>query len=385
MTRRNAAKSALSTIIILVLFFSLIQYATGAVNGSEATRMQTPFFMEVDMFQQCKTQLTLADANMDGQLAPNEFVTFLDLFSQGDIKVIQFQHVPLRIMIIYHWIACTCSTEPGADQDCCVGNRTHVNLTFDNKADGDVYLFIFCSQIEDSIMDVLKSSESPSQSPSSNTRMPSVMVEPTSNPTATNIPSVTVEPTSNPTATSMPSVTVEPTSKPTATSMPSTKIQPTSKPTATSIPSVTVEPTSNPTATSMPSTKIQPTSNPTATVSPTVGPSQSKTRRPSNISLPIVTLAPTRTPSQTKSALPSEVLTSIPSISMSQIPSIGPSLSVSMVPSQVKSSPPSLSPIQTHAPSITLTTYPTVASPRKFQNLIFILLIVSASSDILLL
>ena len=315
--------------------------------------MQTPFFMEVDMFQQCKTQLTLADANMDGQLAPNEFVTFLDLFSQGDINVIEFQHVPLRIMIIYHWIACTCSTEPGADQDCCVGNRTHVNLTFDNKADGDVYLFIFCSQIEDSIIDVLKSSESPSQSPSSNTRMPSVMVEPTSNPTATKIPSVTVEPTSNPTATSMPSVTVEPTSKPTATSMPSTK--------------------------------IQPTSNPTATVSPTVGPSQSKTRRPSNISLPIVTLAPTRTPSQTISALPSEVLTSIPSISMSQIPSIGPSLSVSMVPSQVKSSPPSLSPIQTHAPSITLTTYPTVASPRKFQNLAFILLIVSASSDLLLL
>jgi hypothetical protein len=163
---RGTTRSSSYALLVLLFLLSSIQFAFASDSIPETAIMETPFFLEEDTSLLCKNDLAVADANMDGELSSSEFVTFLELYSQGAIVVSKFSEVPLRILMIYFWGACLCSTESGGDSRCCVGDNAHVNLTFKDQREGEVYLFVFCSQVREGIVDVLSGSKSPSQSPS---------------------------------------------------------------------------------------------------------------------------------------------------------------------------------------------------------------------------
>lgn len=200
----------------------------------------------------CYPAMEEADANQDGIVDAQEYVTFCKLMGPtGFLEGIDtFEELPLRLQSNFFLLACLCQSDP-SDDSCCVGTEG-VGIRTDGANEGDVptpgeesYLFIVCSLTASAIDRVIKSA-APTQSPvtSSPSAMPSETASenPTGAPSAAPSAAATDSPSRSPTAS--PSVTPgTPTAAPT-TAAPTTK-SPTEQPT-TAAPTKAPEPTTAP-------------------------------------------------------------------------------------------------------------------------------------------
>ena len=265
----------------------------------------------------CYDALYLSDANGDGEVDGDEFVTFVQILGPGGFlsDVETFTELPLIMKSNFIILACLCLQIPGfdggqgIDPQCCAvdphistaGTQPGVQPTQMEAQ----YLYQVCFLTETSI-DRLLQSGAPTTEPAS----PQPTGEPTFKPTGEPTFTPTVSPTFKP--------TFSPTNKPTA----EPTLEPTQEPTPGPTESPTPEPTPGPTA----SPTRKPTPGPTAspTPKPTPGPTESPTQKPTPSPTEKPTFEPTAEPTPCPSENPTPNPTSKPTFVPTPFPSIKP-------------------------------------------------------------
>ena len=111
-----------------------------------------------EQFEQCKTDMFIADFNSDVEIDKNEYLRFLSLnsehygyrwgFAGGQIAL---GDLPLEFPMLFHSTACMCAYNQPAgtvDFDCCAGDNEHVIVypTDDMTAEQEAYTNLFCSE-----------------------------------------------------------------------------------------------------------------------------------------------------------------------------------------------------------------------------------------------
>ena len=274
-------------------------------------------FVDDDELLACLDNLLFADANLDLDLEKEEYADFIALESNGKLTV-PFAQLDMEFVAIFYAEACTTCYDETGDDDCCVGDKAHINLAGDDPDRLYSTIVYICGTVNEQLQ--IKFPDPPTPSPSSVSAPPITPSLP---------PAVTSPPTENPTAVP---TTASPSSQPSprpSSSRPSH--QPSPQPTTVA---PTNRPTSSPVVTASPtSSTSSPTLSPVITASPT-----SSTTLPTMEPSPLPTLAPTTdSPSPQPTSRPS---TSQPSLAPSRSPSAPPSPS----PSQTPSVQPSLAP-----------------------------------------
>lgn len=114
--------ASLSSVLAL-LFLHNVPGASANKFGGEVGR-----FIDDDILNKCNVDLERSDQDANGELDSDEYVTFVKMLSEGRIDFESFMTLPLRLRMIYHWAACSCIFEPGANDSCCIGPNSHVNV-----------------------------------------------------------------------------------------------------------------------------------------------------------------------------------------------------------------------------------------------------------------
>jgi len=236
-----------------------------AINDNRQLQSDNSLLQLTDeQFEQCKTDMFIADVNSDGEIDKNEFLRFLSLnsehygyrwgFAGGQIAL---GDLPLEFPMLFHSTACMCAYNQPAgtvDFDCCAGDNEHVIVypTDDMTAEQEAYTNLFCTEALNSYSATFMPSKSPTGSSSIVTPPPVTMT--TMSPTDADV--IT---TSSPT---QPPVTPSPI--PDGTTMSPTSVSPTStSPTSSPISTATSSPTMSPSL--KPSTS-SPTNSPISSI-----------------------------------------------------------------------------------------------------------------------
>jgi len=229
-----------------------------------------------ERLEECNLNLGRADVDGDGELHCNEFAPLVASLSQGRIIVEKFRDLPLRLRMIFHWIACSCVFEPDADLNCCIGDAAHVNIDDVETSLPFMVNRLFCSELRRGIDCVEDHFPAVTHEPSA---LPSV--SPSTSPTTSGPSSSpsTISPTTLPTV----APTMEESSSPTTrgpSSSPSTNA-PSNSPS-------TIHPSTSPSVTPTLEESSSPTEEPPPSAVPSFVPSETITEPP--------TVAPTATP-----------------------------------------------------------------------------------------
>lgn len=280
--RRTAPLSSVVAIVLLAI--SCLSFIT-VIAGDEGVK--TGNFITDDTYLDCQNAAAEADVNMDMKLSNDEYVDFMNIYSGDELEESTFGAMPLRFILIYHWVACFCTFEPDASTECCVGDNS--NIALDDSTESQQTLFLFCAQADMAINDIL------------GTPMPSMSLAPSHTPS--NSPSLSLVPSISPSAgpSSVPSdvptatPSVVPTSSPSTVPTPVPSVEPTVTHSPSSLPSMFIPPTQSPAPSPTPTTLLEPTLSPGPSPAPSSVPSYAPSSEPS--------MSPA--PSQAPSALPS--------------------------------------------------------------------------------
>lgn len=231
---------------------------------------------------ECYGSVVLADADNDGRLTQEEYVTFARLQGPPGIvdNVQSFATLPPEYRAVFNVLACLCSdpvfggTE--AEGCCLIEEQIRVPSQPDDvQSDEDLrMLFAICALTDSAAQEVLKRlapTTNPTLAPTVSPTVPAPTLGPTSPPTIaatsapTNMPvqgttSPVLDPTDFPTLSPVIDPTLPPTEVP--TSLPT--FQPTGTPTGA--------PTTAPTTATAAPTTLAPTGSPTVTPAPSVEP-----------------------------------------------------------------------------------------------------------------
>ena len=249
--------------------------------------------LTTEQFDQCKSDLILADINSNQQLDKYEYLRFLSLnsahydyawgFASNQISL---GDLPLEFSMLFHSTACMCAYEQvsGVDFGCCEGDNGHV-IVYAEKDDGGIfssmteeeeaYTRLFCTEAYYSYSATFMPTRSPIVPPI-------VTLPPTEEAVVTKSP--TGSPTNGQVVETMPPTFIEPVRLPTASPVSpgeggtnSPTISPNTMPITPS--PMATDTTSSPTNSNSPistDATLSPTSSPittTTTLSPTISPS----------------------------------------------------------------------------------------------------------------
>jgi hypothetical protein len=287
----------------------------------------------------CERNLFEADADGNNRLDRDEYATFVDLESGGEIER-SFGELGAAFIALFYAVACSqCYEDTGGDDNCCLGEKAFIALPESSRGEDEWILFL-CSCVDEVIDDEIGPQPEPTPSPLESPR-PTVPPVTTEEPTRAPEESPSREPSAASSPTAEPTKT--PVADPTDDPAPSTSLSPTlptDQPSAqTRTP--TSGPSGAPAATSQaPST--EPTSSPFSSQVPSGVPSEAPA---------VTSLVPSTLP--TGSPIASEVPSNIPS----EAPVAG-----SEAPSSEPSSSPVAADIPTSAPAASASP---VASPEN--------------------
>ncbi len=223
----------------------------------------------------CYPALATADANDNGLVDADEYVTFVQGIGPAGFleDITSFEDLPLQLQSNFNVIVCLCQSDP-ADDSCCVGEGVGIMVDGARASDTptaeqESYLFIVCSLTASAVQRVLQT-VAPTASPSDSPSLP-LSEAPSAAPTISPTISVTDSPSAAPTEVPTVSPTVPPTGTPTA--LPTTT--PTAAPTASPTTTPTVAPgvpTAQPTVAPPTVAPGEPTAQPTTSPPPTQAP-----------------------------------------------------------------------------------------------------------------
>jgi hypothetical protein len=172
LSRRTSSLPCIAFYAGLLIFLSL----TTLVSSQD---VRVGNFITDDTFTECQVAAAEADADMDMKLSSDEYVAFVNIFSGDELEETVFAEMPLRFVLIYNWVACFCSYEPGSSTQCCVGDNAHIAL--DNSTDSLQILMLFCEQTDATINAIV----------GAGTAMPSLSLFPSAAPSPSAVPSYT--------------------------------------------------------------------------------------------------------------------------------------------------------------------------------------------------
>lgn len=363
-------------------------------------------FFDEDSLSGCSDNLIAADANDDNEISQDEFASFIDLQSNGQVSGL-FRHLPVSFVMVFYTAACSICYQKTGEDSCCVGSKANLPLPLEEGTKPPEYMILLdflCPNVDDYLAPFITTPPtaaprpSPTSSPSLQpiTQSPSISeLQPSASPTFTATEVPTLGPSSKPSVRQTPSPTNQPTAAPTlspsfppsvtATSVPSMKPTevPSPSPTETPITNLpTLEPTDGPTrfptlqptrsptraplllATPRPTAAqtLSPTINPTRapTTNPTVSPSVNPTPRPTSAPTTTPTVLPTPQPTANPTFLPTmgptaAPVTDSPTIKPTRAPTLNPTLSPTLLPTSTPTIAPTIRPLELECVSFAYT------------------------------
>ena len=154
-----------------------------ACGGAILQMVEFGNFIASDRYAGCFSELDQADQNKNLKLSEQEYVTFIDLRTNGRINLTSYVDLPLSLISNYIFAACAC-TFWTSDAGCCVGEKINVDLNRTASALITGNLVTFCSNVDSAITLELGPSPAPSMMA---TNAPSLAptLAPTLGPTST--------------------------------------------------------------------------------------------------------------------------------------------------------------------------------------------------------
>ena len=161
-------------------------------------------FIDDDDLVRCQDNASAADKNNDMQLSSEEYDEFIGLYSNGEIAEEEFSEMPLRLVMIFNWIACLCTFEPETDMECCVQENARVDIS--NSEPSDQSLLFLCSQTNQAIGHIVEEASGSARPSTPATESPSgkLTLSPSKRATPSSAPAILIPPTRSPSSTPIP-------------------------------------------------------------------------------------------------------------------------------------------------------------------------------------
>lgn len=174
-THRHAALS-LPFLLHALLTFSAVHDVR---NAARAQTVSVGSFIDEDALNKCKDALKAADFNGDQKVTAEEYIAYIkgDAGPAVEVTADELVEIPLSLVVLFVRYACKCIERPGADAECCHGDKAHLNIADDGSPTQSVFLMDFCLDAQDAIAEIKE--RVPTQSP---TKAPTAT--PTGAPTA---------------------------------------------------------------------------------------------------------------------------------------------------------------------------------------------------------
>ncbi|GKY92546.1 hypothetical protein MPSEU_000224900 [Mayamaea pseudoterrestris] len=358
-------------------------------------------FLAEDTLDTCRQNLQSSNENNDYELSPDEYSTFVELESDGQISV-PFADMRLILIATFYGVACNQCYGTTQSDNCCVGNSAVINIQRSNAERYAETTRFLCATVQQAIDDTLglsteeptaatqEPTEAPEPTPTVTTKEPSAPSKPSastskpsaaaptkpSSPTALVPSPTTIKPSlAAPTKPSSPSKPSAPTSKPAAAAPSAATSEPAAAPKPTAAPqasSATQEPslapqasptTQKPTSGPKPSTPAPTPSSNVTTTKPTAGPKPSSAapQPTSSVTTTKPTAAPTKKPSTaTPTIAPTRQATAAPTGLPTKTPTKPtptPTKNVTSAPSQTPAKKPTVAPTSNITQNVSCVTF----------------------------